>query len=241
MSHTALLCDLGVGLVSTMAGRADALRAGRDGGCGLRDGDAARAARARAPAVVRRDATGDEPRDRRLARRDVSRERGVHHPRLASLRHLADRARGARRRGGRGCAGGECPAGRPRRRAGREAATGLRACDADADVRPADPHGARRGRVDDRRRRAALSRCVQQRAGRRPFAPAGRRRDCAARAAAQHEHAVSPRCRGRAGRAAARDDSARDRHVPLRQLRERGERARLAHPHRDHGSGRREW
>ena len=101
------------------------------------------------------------------------------------------------------------------------------------------PHGARRGRVDDRRRRAALSRCVQQRAGRRPFASARRRRDCAARAAAQHEHAVSPRRRGRAGRAAARDDSARDRHVPLRQLRERGERACVAHPHRDHGSRRR--
>ena len=109
MSHTALLCDLGVGLVSTMAGRADALRAGAVVVAGYETVTPLEPLERELPAVVRRDATGDEPRDRRLARRDVSGERGVHHPRLASLPHVADRARRARRRGGRGGVGRELP------------------------------------------------------------------------------------------------------------------------------------
>ena len=94
----------------------------------------------------------------------------------------------------------------------------------------------RRRRMDGGRRRPALPRRLQQRAGGRPRSPAGGRRHRAPGRDAQHEHALSPRACRRAGRAPGRDDARRPRHGHVRQLRLGGQRPRLAPGHDLHRS-----
>ena len=105
-----------------------------------------------------------------------------------------------------------------------------------AVVSDAAPPRARRRRLDGGGGRASLPRRLQQRPGRRSRPSAGRRGDRAPGGDPEHEHPLPPRARRRAGGAPGRDDARRPRHRPVRQLRLRGERPRLAPGHDRHRS-----
>ena len=118
---------------------------------------------------------------------------------------------------------------------------------------PAAP-GQWQRRHHDRHHRRDVHRRLQQRAGRRPHAPARQRRDRRPGSAAQHQPALPAPARHRARRAPGGHDAGRARHRPPGQLRQRGGRPglaprdgrhrphrragdRLRLPRRDHGDG----
>ena len=109
-----------------------------------------------------------------------------------------------------------------------------------ADLRAAAPPRARRGRPHVRPRRSRLPRRLQQRPGGRPLPPAGGGRDRPPGGDAQHEHPLPAPDGGGAGRAARGDDAGRPRHRDVRQLRQRGERPRVAPGDDGHGRPRRQ-
>ena len=204
---------------------------------GVRIGPPARCRRGGAAGRPACRADGADDPHLRLAHAAVPRQRV--HPWLGGARLGAPRAAGRDRlRRGGVAHGGHRPSADPATSSVRRAAgpTPPRARQrARVALLPdAAAPRARRRRLDGGCRRTSLPRRVQQRPGRRPRAPAGRRRHCATGGDAEHEHALSPRARRGAGRAPGRDDARRPRYGPVRQLRLRGERPRLAPGHDRH-------
>ena len=114
------------------------------------------------------------------------------------------------------------------RRAGGTSPAAARVGDLTAHLRPAAAPGPRARRMALRRRRACVPGLLQQRPRRGARAPAGRRGHRPPGGDAQHERALPPRFGAGARRTADRDHAGRARHRDARELRQRGERPRVA-------------
>ena len=195
MAHTALVLDIPATLQSLVRGRTDlfevseAFLAGYASVLPLEAGEAELHGR---PAC--REDGADDPH-LRLAHADVPRQRV--HPWLGGARLGAPRAAGGDRlRRGGVAHGGDRPSADPATNSVRRAAgpppPGAWQRARVALLPDAAAPRARRRRLDGGCRRTPLPRRVQQRPGRRPRAPPGRRRHRATGGDAEHEHALSP-------------------------------------------------